>query len=192
MSHLLLLCATILVCLFGLPHGALDPFVAYQHKLFKGRVGALLFLLSYIVLCVLILSLWLWAPRFTLGLFLAYSALHFGRDWEYLIGWGGVAYGLLVIGLPQVLHPEETRVIFTYLTSHLELGMLNIVGVGFTLIGLGMISLRATLLNKAAWGELVVLASLAKLCTPLWYFVIFFCVFHSPRHLYITLKDLQK
>ena len=78
-----LIIAAIAISVLGLPHGALDPWVAWRAKLFETSLGLLSFLVSYIALCLVGLGAWSIAPTCSLIAFLSYSALHFGRDHEH-------------------------------------------------------------------------------------------------------------
>lgn len=39
--------------------------------------------------------------------------------------------------------------------------------------------------------ELILLASIAWALEPLWYFVVYFCAFHSPRHLIAEFRQMR-
>ena len=75
------LLAAIFISLLGLPHGALDPVVAYQQKVWRKLPGLSLFLGVYILLAVGMIALWWSVPLLGFILFLSFSALHFGSDY---------------------------------------------------------------------------------------------------------------
>ena len=190
-----LLIASVLISLLGLPHGALDPIVAHRYGLFKQASGCLYFLLGYLVISALGLMFWYLSPLVSLVIFLGYSAIHFGRDWSKVTSFGGAPYGCLVIGLPAYFHPAEVQNIYQMITADLGADYVLIVnwifiicGVTYLLMTLIAGSLRR--LSRYAWLEIFSLTACAYLCSPLWYFVIFFCVLHSPRHLISELGSL--
>ena len=180
-----LIAATLLIALLGLPHGALDPVVAYRAKLWQHPIGLLAFLSVYLLLCAAMIGLWWQLPILGFLIFMAISALHFGRDYQRYKPqlWFQVSYGAFVLGLPTLFHPDETQQIFSYLlfdeTPHAILWLLQIGGIAGA-ISL-ILGLRGT--PRAAGAELTFLLISAWLLPPLWYFVLFFCFLHSPRHL---------
>ena len=187
------LLAAIFISLLGLPHGALDPVVAYQQKVWRKLPGLSLFLGVYILLAVGMIALWWSVPLLGFILFLSFSALHFGRDYlrysaNPLDHW---AYGGLIIGLPIVLDQTETVQIFDYLLFGptpialvWTLQLAGILSALYLIIHLRKVRFAATL-------ELTALAATAAYLDPLWYFVVFFCGFHSPRHLITVYRTLN-
>lgn len=206
--------AATLICALGLPHGALDPVVAYRYRLFQHMSGALAFVVGYLAVCGLCLWVWSRSPGWALIGFLCYSALHFGRDLSSQIKWGGLPYGMWVLALPTLTWRAETLAIYQQLTGD-ELSALRALRVNdvFMCLSLGwfiydLIRSAPSWLKAAELNalhdvviqqrplsirvplELGALLICAFLFDPLWYFVIFFCVLHSPRHLYAELNVL--
>ena len=108
-------CAVILITLFGLPHGALDPVFAYRHGLFKSMKGAIYFHCLYLLICLFMLALWVNFPLFSFVAFIVYSAVHFGGDWAKT-PLKGLFYGFFVVSIPVVFHPSLTIEIFDVIT----------------------------------------------------------------------------
>ena len=192
-----LIIAATFITFLGLPHGALDPLVAYQHGLIGRASHWVYFLIAYIGSCLLGLLFWYLSPVSALVLFLSYSAVHFGRDWSGSTSLGGSPYGCLVLGLPAIFHPAEIQDIYLMLTSEPTSASVLMLNRGFLLFGGGylvmtMLFRQFKSLTRYAWLELIALASCAYLCIPLWYFVIFFCALHSPRHLIAELGALSR
>jgi Brp/Blh family beta-carotene 15,15'-monooxygenase len=140
---------------------------------------------------------WYLSPLVSLVIFLGYSAIHFGRDWSKITSFGGAPYGCLVIGLPACFHPVEIQSIYQMITADLGAGHVLTVNwifiicvVTYLLMTLLVGSLRR--LPHYAWLEALSLTACAYLCSPLWYFVIFFCILHSPRHLISELGSLTE
>lgn len=144
----------VLVAVLGLPHGALDPVVARRVGLWQGPRGLAAFTLGYLAVSAAVIGLWLVAPVASLVAFLLISAAHFGGDWN--------ARG-----------PVSLRL----------------------LVGMGLLSMPA-LADEAAVAELYVTLSgedaaliamvqnaLGLTTPPLVFFIIYFCLLHSARHL---------
>ena len=185
------LTAAILIALLGLPHGALDPLIAYRIGLIKNLISTLLFLISYVLIVLLVVGVWLATPVPALICFLLISALHFGRDWKKRLQLGGLAYGFIVLGLPSLFHPESVSQIFEFLlfggNSLIPLYTLQIIGV----LGIGLIFAEFHQLSIIQIGEIILLALMACIFEPLLYFVIYFCGLHSPRHLFAEFLRLK-
>ena len=192
-----LIIAAALITFLGLPHGALDPLVAYRHGLIGRTSHWVYFLIAYIGSCLLGLVFWSLSPVSALVLFLGYSAVHFGRDWSGSTSLGGSPYGCLVLGLPAIFHPAEIQDIYLMLTSEPSSANVLMLNRGFIVFGGGYLVMTILLgqlksLARYAWLELIALASWAYLFIPLWYFVIFFCALHSPRHLIAEFGTLSR
>ena len=60
--HAELMIAAVAISVLGLPHGALDPWIAWRAKIFETPLGLLSFLAGYIALCLIGLGVWSIAP----------------------------------------------------------------------------------------------------------------------------------
>ncbi len=178
-----LILAACLISLVGLPHGALDPVIAHRAGLIKSPVSALSFVISYLFIVALVVAIWFIIPTLTLIGFLLISALHFGRDWQTKVQLGGLPYGLLILGLPGLFYPENVMQIFRFLVFGedpvIALYALQAMGI----VGLGLMLIAFRHLSALRIAEIILLTVVAFSVEPLWYFVIYFCGFHSPRHL---------
>lgn len=187
------LLAAILISLLGLPHGALDPVVAYQNKVWRKIPGLSLFLIVYAALTFAMIMFWWATPLLGFIVFIAFSAVHFGRDYcRYTNNrYEHWAYGTFVIGLPLVLNELSTAKIIDYLlfgpTPLAFLWILQVV----TFVSAVYLSLSLSKRGLPATFELGALAIMAYVLDPLWYFVVFFCGLHSPRHLRLVYQTLN-
>ena len=183
------LAALALIVLLGVPHGALDPMLAIRAGVPK-RIGAIAFFhVIYISIAASFWLFWIGFGPFALIAFLALSIWHFGGD--ALPGdapaMHRLAYGSWVLILPMAFSPDQVSHLFELLINEpivlpktalwVALGLLSFFGIFFT----GGI-------RRMEW---FVLAALAWLLSPLWYFVIFFCLLHSPRHLIREFRKLS-
>lgn len=185
-----------LVVLAGLPHGALDPFVAQKAGFWRSGAGLARFLLLYLGMAALALGAWLMAPGLCLGLFLAYSAWHFAADWrEELALWERLSYGALIIAGPALFHPEQVRSIFAVLSS--QAAAAGIVEIAFPIgcaavAGGALTSARRLLHGQPSGWEGGVLLACVYLLPPLLFFIVYFAGQHSPRHLFHAAEGLSR
>jgi beta-carotene 15,15'-dioxygenase len=188
-----LLFASVLVCIFGLPHGALDPILAYRLRVFTTLRGGITFHIVYLLICGLGLRLWFYAPLTSLWVFIGYSALHFGRDWS-AIALGGLPYGLLVLGSPMLFHGEEVRGIFEIITFGGD-GSSLVALMSFSPMTMLWVLIKRPVRASQLWSEVIGLLVLSYLLNPLTYFLLYFCGLHSPKHLfkeYLALHNSQR
>lgn len=177
----------------GLPHGSLDPLVA--RKLFgqDRRFTMFRFLLAYVALAAACAFGWLAFPDVALCVFLMASALHFGSDWQGRAkAWGQAAYGFCVISISTLRHAPEVRQIFSALgataSTPIVSGLRAVAGFAIlcAVISLLWRSRRRTLDGI----ELAVIIVSGLALPPLLFFVCYFCLLHSPRHLLLTARQL--
>lgn len=191
--ELSLLIAVILISIFGLPHGALDPIVAYRAGVWRKPLGLVFFLVGYIALCSSMIIFWGFFPVLGFTLFMILSAIHFGRDYqrysESTIE--QICYGVFVLGLPVSFHQEQSSIIFEFLLFGYTPSMFITLIQAFTILSIIVLSLNIKHHSKKALIELLSLLVMAWILDPLWYFVLFFCVLHSPRHLISSFRLLE-
>ncbi len=174
------------VVVAGLPHGALDPWVARQAGLWRTRWGLLAFNLAYLAIVAVVVAVWRVAPGPSLVLFLAISAWHFAGDWRHdLPPWARVAAGVALLALPAWRWPAEVRDAFTLLAGPQGGAIADGLGGAGPWFAAGMAAavLVALRRSRATALELAAVAALALLLPPLVYFIVYFCALHSLRHL---------
>ena len=111
----------VLVVIFGLPHGAMDPLVARQSGLFIDNAGLLRFSSIYLLQALAMLFFWLMFPGPALLLFLLMSAYHFSGDWkDQLPDWLRLLGGTTVVLAPLLFWPTEVTRLFSILSDNLE------------------------------------------------------------------------
>ena len=188
------------VSVIGIPHGAMDHRIA--ERLLQARIGRLwapVFALGYLSLVILVVLAWPFNPKGTLIGFLLVSVVHFGLgDTEAIDGSeskmrkyaAAIAYGLLPVGLPIAFHPTGVAMLFNWL-------MPGNVGFSATAMTAASTALRFAIIpawlwiffnaarrrSRLAMCELCVLPAVYILLPPLLGFSIYFCLWHSPRHL---------
>jgi Brp/Blh family beta-carotene 15,15'-monooxygenase len=173
------------VCL-GLPHGALDPHVARELYGTDRRFTMVRFLAAYTLLAALCAAGWIAAPNIALPIFLVISAVHFGSDWQQRGSvWSRAAYGACVVTVPTLHHAETVRQIYFALGSTNADGLVSVSqGIACIVSALAILSLLTQI--KERWQDGIDLAIIligGVVLPPLVFFVCYFCLLHSPRHL---------
>ena len=188
------------VLLIGIPHGGLDAVIARRKGWPSSATAWVAFHLVYIFLALLVIIFWQLLPLISLGLFLIISGIHFGRSdceangqyrWMPLAAHGG----LVPIVIPYA-QASQVEPIFILLVGEANTHFL-LNTVQFLLIPwLGSVviyayyALNNPLLRKS-FITLISLVIAAVLLPPLVTFALYFCAFHSPRHMHITLSKLS-
>ncbi|MEM9383044.1 MAG: Brp/Blh family beta-carotene 15,15'-dioxygenase, partial [Planctomycetota bacterium] len=195
------------VALLGFPHGALDPLVAAQRSDAgaSGRGGTAAFLAAYLAAAGAVVALWLVSPPAGLALFLATSAVHFGlgdvppasdpredraRPLRVLV------HGSAPIVLPSALHPAGVGLVFGWLLGAPAESVTSWIGsIGPAFVAAWILAAVAAygpalLRGRAADPqarrgalELGLLAATFAGLPPLLSFTVYFCAWHSARHL---------
>ena len=186
-----LILAAGLIALVGLPHGAMDPVIAHRVGLIKNALSAVQFIVVYLLLVAFVVGVWLIAPTFALIGFLLISAVHFGRDWQRRVRLGGFPYGVFILGLPGLTDPNAVGQIFGFLMFGDDPAPVVRVAQAMGIAGCVLMAFEFRRLSVASLVELALLVAVAWSVEPLWYFVIYFCGLHSPRHLIPEFSKLK-
>lgn len=178
--------------MFGMPHGALD--VALGPKLIHWA----LFFPAYGVATAATIALWFIAPTLSLCAFLLFSWFHFGSGDTAGFGFTrgqrlsrGVVTGGLVLALPLAFHGSTVEPIFAAITfgkgAFFSAHMMTILGtLVLTVVSPLGVLVAAWHARQGQWlavAELVTIAALGVVASPLVSFAVYFTLWHSPRHL---------
>ncbi len=181
-----LLALSIVIFLFGVPHGALDTVYARQLHRIESTAGWTAFGLAYLAIAALVVGLWVVAPVVFLIGFLLISALHFGGDPQGETGTvRRVLYGGSVLICPVVLHAPQVRELYSMLAGS---GAADVVVTASRwmswpwLIATAVAALRCAKKDWVGSLELVSVTALMTLVSPVLAFTMFFCGMHSVRH----------
>lgn len=179
------------VAMLGVPHGALDPLVARGAGIARNRRQFVRFFVAYTTLALSMLGLWWIAPVVAFWGFLLLSIWHFSDDWDReLKRWQRLAVAAAVIAGPALFWPQQTAEIFSALIpdpyAQTASYVLNVAGVP-VVAAVFLIAMRQLRRNMGMALELLAIPLLAWTLTPLVFFVAYFCILHSPRHLIDTL-----
>ena len=88
------------IVMIGLPHGAYDGAVAIHLGIIKRFSSFVKFMIIYVALAALVVTIWMIAPIISLIIFLTISMLHFGA--------GDIKNGQGVLGFSEALAQEVT------------------------------------------------------------------------------------
>jgi len=175
------------VVVLGLPHGALDPMIARHAGLVHSKRSLLVFNAIYSLVVVMVVVLWWFAPVFSLAIFLAVSAWHFSGDWRFELPWWGQGIGgagLLL--LPITFHTGEVAVIFEALSGPGGATLAHQLATLGGLVPAAMLAVGLYAAWRHQWAtaiEFAALIAIGFVAPPLVFFIVYFCLLHSPRHI---------
>ena len=196
-----------LIITFGISHGALDNFKGKKLINYFGYKNIIIFYLSYILISLFVILLWVIFPTITLSIFLLVACYHFGKeDTAFLlekdyssksVSVNDFVYfskGLLIIVAPLIFHNEETLSIFKLLGAdslfllkfqndlmweyHKILGWISFIGYIVFL----HINFEDGGYKAAHCFDFIPIIILNTVLTPLLAFTVYFCFIHSFKH----------
>jgi len=181
------------VVILGLPHGALDPFVAKQLWGARQSFSMIGFLLLYTSMAALCAMVWFITPNAALVGFLIISAYHFGSDWDgRCIPWGKSAFGISIVCVSTLFKADKVEEIYKQLGASIAHQIVTASQV-LAVVGIVAALLAASSRSKFRISNLLELSTVVAggfFLPPLLFFVCYFCLLHSPRHLMQTARTL--
>ena len=188
----------------GLAHGSLDIIIAKKLNIINSKKQEFLFILTYISIASLIIFLWIVLPNLSLLSFLLVSAVHFGisdtLSKEKFSFTEMIFRGFLPISTPIYFYNQETKFIFLKLNSteffiNYLIKFNNYLFVSlmlFAMISLFYILLKSkTKKNFFTLVEISIIVFIFFYFDPFSAFCIYFCFFHSLRHLFTEKESLN-
>jgi len=183
----------VVIFLLGLPHGALDPWIAQRLGLYDSTKQKIVFLTGYLALTALVVFFWLWLPVLSLFIFLTISAWHFSGDWNTSINRPlRLCAGTLLLLMPIGFHTDTVSTIFQALSGINGAKLTTTLSLPPWLLTAAMTLIAAAAAMKRQWQtslDFLSLLGLAYFTPPLIYFTLYFCLLHSPRHLFGIFKS---
>ncbi len=199
-----------LILIIGVSHGSLDHVKGGRLlKIFKIE-NISLFYISYILIAVMVVILWIFIPSILLIIFLLVASYHFGKeDTQFLHDFNslfmGILYflkGSLVILAPLYFHFDETIAIFKLLLIDNEnfyssLSFIEnnrLIDLGIILSSISSIILfikKFTLRNFSIFFDYFSILILNFYLSPLIAFTAYFCFLHSVRHSITLIYELD-
>jgi Brp/Blh family beta-carotene 15,15'-monooxygenase len=180
------------ILLLGLPHGALDVELA-RERFREGsrRFWFFRFAIPYLSLSALVLVAWHLAPLAMLGIFLAISTYHFGREQTTDV-LGILVEGSAPIALAICLSPVATLQIFAVVTGVPLATMpaiLNAAVVAWLALATlwTMVKLFRRSFRTLGLGALLVV--IYSVLDPLTALALYFIVWHAPLHVRRLIED---
>lgn len=188
------LCLLLLVV--GLPHGALD-IERLKGGLASGWQTLAGLLALYLCLAAGMLALWQTAPLAALAVFLAVAVAHFAEDWQALeqpFLSLGVAVALITAATFRNL--ADVQAIFVAVTGQAGASVLGeclllAAPIALAVAMLAIVRLALTGHRRLAAITAAILAAML-FAPPLAGFALFFCLYHSPRHLRESWDSLRQ
>ena len=172
------------VLLLGLPHGALDLWIAGRAG--AGARGWLRFHLGYLGIAGVVVSTFLLVPVAATAAFLAFSVWHFADDWRgspaCLAQPHRIALASAVVLAPLAFHPSETLALLAEVAAREPPAWpgtaLRAIALAVPLVAV-LAALRS---HRRAGAEGLAVIALACTLPPLGFFASYFVLLHGPRH----------
>jgi Brp/Blh family beta-carotene 15,15'-monooxygenase len=179
--------ACALILLLGLPHGSLDLEIIRRERQVGGlAMGALL--LVYLGLAGAMAAVWQLAPVAALSIFLIVAVVHFAEDWRELkTNFLAQGMAIALLAAPTLLHLAEIEQLFIALSGQREGALvanflLLLAPMSVAVASVSVWTLWRTGFRDQAWAGAMTLVGMILL-PPVVGFAVFFCCYHSPRHL---------
>ena len=201
----------LLILSIGISHGSLDN--VKGKKLFQiiGINNTSIFYLSYVLIAIMIIILWIIIPVFSLVIFLIVASYHFGKeDTQFLIIEKSIfnellflIKGSLIILAPMYFHFDETVYMFKLLLVDSELfyKFLNFLETNkILLFGIFLATLSNIILftqnfefkKFTIFFDYFSILIINYYFSPLIAFTIYFCFLHSIRHSISLMLELNE
>ena len=181
------------VSVLGLPHGAIDAYIARQDGLWLSPSGLAAFTSVYLLISLFVIGAWMVLPVLSLLVFLIISAWHFGADanaQKFAERW---LFGSLVFCLPAFFHPIDVAELYEILSGPSARNIVPITRAWAPFAAISVIIMICIQLPKRPQRRIDIatvlgLIGFAWLLPPLVYFAIYFCALHSPTHFSRVIK----
>ncbi len=189
----------LLIFFIGLPHGSFDGAVASLIG-FRNRIQFLQFIFYYLVLFFLVIIFWLYFPIIALTIFIIMTITHFGLcDWanykinqyKYSVSF---TYGMTIIFGIIFFNENQSFLIFEYLTNDRIYLIQKFFFIPYFLTLMSIIyfiylSFYEKKFRKGVI-EILFLLFIFYFFDPLLSFTIYFCLFHTYKHLKHLIKNI--
>ncbi|PKI03498.1 Brp/Blh family beta-carotene 15,15'-dioxygenase [Glaciecola sp. 33A] len=190
----------IAVVILGLPHGALDFAVAKSLNYVTGVRTACRFLVIYTAVAGVSIVFWIALPGTALSLFLGISIFHFAADWRTTMPWyARICLSAMVLCGPSIVNSAIVLTLFTalFVSGEVAVWIIQAMQMIFAVAFLGFVYFVIEAVTnkkiKSGWQvtEWIALITSSVVLTPLLHFALYFCILHSPKHLFDVSKMLK-
>ena len=189
----------LLIFFIGLPHGSFDGAVAVLVG-FSNKIQFFKFLFYYLILFFLVILFWIYFPILALIIFIILTIAHFGLcDWtnfkinkfKYSVSF---TYGMTIIFGIIYFNEDQSFLIFEYLTNDniylfKKFFFIPYLLTVFLIIYFIFLSFFEKKLRIGII-EILFLLSIFYFFDPLLSFAIYFCFFHTYKHLKHLIKNI--
>ena len=201
----------LLILSIGISHGSLDNLKGEKLLKIFGINNLLIFYISYILIAILVIVLWIIVPSISLIIFLIVASYHFGKeDTQFLVVENSYLNqilffikGTLIILAPIYFHFDETVNIFKLLLvdnenfyqflNFLETNKILLFGIILsTLANIILFSKNFEIKKFAIFLDYFSILILNYYFSPLLAFTMYFCFLHSIRHIITLILELEK
>ncbi len=201
----------LLILSIGISHGSLDNVKGEKLLKIFGINNLLIFYISYILIAILVIVLWIIMPSISLIIFLIVASYHFGKeDTQFLVVENSYLNqllffmkGTLIILAPIYFHFDETVNIFKLLLvdnenfyqflNFLETNKILLFGIILsTLANIILFSKNFEIKKFAIFLDYFSILILNYYFSPLLAFTMYFCFLHSIRHIITLILELEK
>ena len=189
----------LLIFFIGLPHGSFDGAVASLVG-FKTKYQFIIFLFYYVFLFLFVILFWLYLPIPALFIFLFMTVAHFGLcDWsnfkiekyKYSVSF---TYGMTIIFGIIFFNESQSIKIFEYLTNEKIYYFQQYLIIPYILTFISIIYFLYLSIyeKKLRLGiiEILILLIIFFIFDPLLSFALYFCFFHTYKHLKHLIKNV--
>ena len=195
-----------LICLFlilviGVSHGSLDHIKGKRLLKIFDIKNVLFFYVSYILLAIFIILIWVLLPAISLLLFLVVASYHFGKeDTQFLTTNNNLINqllfffkGSLIILAPMFFHFDETVAIYKFLLiedeafytilDYIETNKILLIGIVLSTLSSVLLFIKEFEIKKfVIFLDYFSIIILNYYLSPLVAFTLYFCFLHSLRH----------
>ena len=201
----------ILILTIGVSHGSLDHIKGRKLLNILKLENIIIFYLTYVLIAITIILLWILTPSISLIIFLIIASFHFGKeDTQFLINVNSYfnqflffLKGSLIILSPMYFHFNETISIFKLLLveneafysglSFIEANKILYIGIFFSSLSSLLLFVKDYELKKfTIFFDYFSILILNYCFSPLLAFTIYFCFLHSIRHSITLVFELNK
>ena len=201
----------ILILTIGVSHGSLDHIKGRKLLNILKLENIIIFYLTYVLIAISIILLWILTPSISLIIFLIIASFHFGKeDTQFLINENSYfnqflffLKGSLIILSPMYFHFDETISIFKLLLleneafysslSFIEANKILYIGIFFSSLSSLILFVKDYELKKfTIFFDYFSILILNYCFSPLLAFTIYFCFLHSIRHSITLVFELNK
>ena len=201
----------LLILSIGISHGSLDNLKGEKLLKIFGINNLLIFYISYILIAILVIVLWIIMPSISLIIFLIVASYHFGKeDTQFLVIENSYlnqllffVKGTLIILAPIYFHFDETINIFKVLLvdnenfyiflNFIETNKILLFGIILsTLANIILFTKNFEIKKFAIFLDYFSILIFNYYFSPLLAFTMYFCFLHSIRHIITLILELEK